>query len=412
MNYKGKEYLKAKLYQKRLRVRERYAYYEMKDRSYSAEITIPKNLRDQYRSVLGWCSKSVDSLADRLTFRGFSNDLFDFQTLFNENNPDILTDSAILGALISSCSFIYIGEDNDGVKMQVIDGGNATGIIDPITYMLTEGYAILEKTKEGWPKLEAYFTPEYTEYYYWNYDINSQGNVIQIDRIPHIAPYCLLVPVIYRPDAVRPFGHSRISRACMYWQEYAKRTLERSDVTAEFYSWPQKYAVGTDPEGERLESWRATISTFLQFDKDEAGDHPVLGQFQTQSMTPFTEQLRTAAAGFAGETGLTLDDLGFASDNPSSADAIRATHENLRITAKKAQHTFGIGFINAGFIAACLRDNFKYSRKIIYDTKARWEPIFTPDAASMGAYGDAILKISQSLPGYLTEEKIRDLLGI
>ena len=33
-----KEYLKAKLYQKRLRVRERYAYYEMKDRSYSAEI--------------------------------------------------------------------------------------------------------------------------------------------------------------------------------------------------------------------------------------------------------------------------------------------------------------------------------------------------------------------------------------
>ncbi|WP_217269836.1 hypothetical protein [Finegoldia magna] len=40
-------------------------------------------------------------------------------------------------------------------------------------------------------------------------------------------------------------------------------------------------------------------------------------------MSPFTEQLRTAAAGFAGESGLTLDDLGFVSDNPSSSDAIK-----------------------------------------------------------------------------------------
>ena len=197
----------------------------------------------------------------------------------------------------------------------------------------------------------------------------------------------------------------------MYWQDYAKRTLERSDVTAEFYSWPQKYALGTDPDAEQLESWRATVSTFLQFDKDADGDHPILGQFQTQSMTPFTEQLRTAAAGFAGETGLTLDDLGFASDNPSSADAIRASHESLRVTAKKAQHTFGTGLINAGFIGACLRDDFTYNRDIIYEVKTRWEPIFTPDAASMGAYGDAIIKISQAAPEVVTREWIEDLLG-
>ena len=36
-------------------------------------------------------------------------------------------------------------------------------------------------------------------------------------------------------------------------------------------------------------------------------------------MTPHTEQLRMFAALFAGETGLTLDDLGFVTDNPSSA---------------------------------------------------------------------------------------------
>ena len=404
MEYRGIEYLRRKLKQKRRRVMERYRFYEMKDDHYTAQITIPKYLRDQYASTVGWCAKAVDSLADRLIFKGFKNDIFNFQELYNLNNPDILTDSAILGALISSCSFLYIYKDADGkVNMQSIDGGNATGIIDPITGLLIEGYAVLERNHDLIPIKEAYFTREATIYFEYGKEV--------VDIVEHKAPYALLVPIINRPDAIRPFGHSRISRACMYWQDYAKRTLERSDVTAEFYSWPQKYALGTDPDAEQLESWRATVSTFLQFDKDADGDRPVLGQFQTQSMTPFTEQLRTAAAGFAGETGLTLDELGFASDNPSSADAIRASHESLRVTAKKAQHTFGTGFINAGFIGACLRDDYTYNRDIIYEVKTRWEPIFTPDAASMGAYGDAIIKISQAAPEIVTREWIEDLLG-
>ena len=409
MDYKGIEYLRAKLERLRLRVKLRYEFYEMKDWPITTEITIPRHLKAQYKSTMGWCSKAVDSLADRLTFKGFKNDLFNFNEIFNENNPDILTNSAILSALISSCAFIYISMDNGEVRLQVIDGGNATGIIDPITGMLNEGYAVLERDNFGRPTKEAYFTKEYTRYYE---GFNEQFIPTEEWQVEHIAPYALLVPVINRPDAVRPFGHSRISRACMYWQDYAKRCLERSDVTAEFYSWPQKYALGTDPSAEELDTWRATVSTFLRFDKDNDGDRPVLGQFQTQSMTPFTEQLKTAASGFAGETGLTLDDLGFIADNPSSAEAIKASHESLRLTAKRAQHTFSTGFINAAFLARCLLDEQTYSRKIIYEVGTRWEPIFTPDAASMGAYGDAILKISQAVPGYLTRESIEDLLGI
>ncbi len=78
-------------------------------------------------------------------------------------------------------------------------------------------------------------------------------------------------------------------------------------------------------------------------------------------MSPYVEQLRTFAAMFAGETGLTVDDLGFVSDNPSSAEAIKASHENLRLTARKAQRTFGACFLNVGFVAACLRDDFHTS---------------------------------------------------
>lgn len=411
MEYKGIRYLQRKLREKRARVRLRYEFYEMKDRQRSAEITIPKPLRDSYISTLGWCSKAVDSLADRLVFKLFKNDIFDFNSIYNQNNPDILADSAILSALIASCSFIYISKDQNGFpRLQVIDGGNATGIIDPITMLMHEGYAVLERNIDGDAIREAYFTPEATIYYEYGQiteivnHINTKGE--------SLLKYCALVPIINRPDAVRPFGHSAITRACMYWQAYAKRTLERSDITAEFYSFPQKYVLGTDPEAEGWESWRASISSFLKFDKDGDGDKPSVGQFNTPSMSPFTEQLRTAAAGFAGETGLTLDDLGFTSVNPSSAEAIRAAHESLRIKAKKAQHTFGTGFANVGYIAACLRDNVAYNRSQIYEAKPRWEPLFTPDAASMGVYGDAIYKINQSIPNYWDNEKIEDLLGL
>ena len=123
------------------------------------------------------------------------------------------------------------------------------------------------------------------------------------------APYPLLVPVIFRPDPKRPFGHSRISRACIGIQQSAMRTLKRSEVSAEFYSFPQKYVLGLSPDAEALDKWRATVSTMLQLDKDEDGDSPTVGQFEQQSMAPYVEQLKMFASLFAGETGLTLDDL-------------------------------------------------------------------------------------------------------
>jgi hypothetical protein len=156
----------------------------------------------------------------------------------------------------------------------------------------------------------------------------------------------------------------------------------------------------------------ATLSSFLKIDKDEDGDHPTIGQFQQQSMTPFSEQLRTVASLFAGETGLTLDDLGFATENPSSAEAIRASHENLRLTARKAQRTFGTGFLNVGYLAACVRDDYGYDRRQFYLTKPLWEPIFEPDSAALSGVGDAVLKLNQAVPDYIGGRNLKQLTGM
>lgn len=399
----GIEYLRRLLGRKRSRVLLRYRYYDMKKEVRDFGISTPPVLRG-YVQAMGWCAKAVDSLADRLILKGFKEDNFAIGEVFQQNNPDILPSSAIRAALIGSCSFIYIRPDDNGVPiMQVIDGSDATGVVDPVTGMLREGYAVLERNKDREVVEEAYFEPGKTTYLH-----KKDGERV----FTHNLEYPLLVPIVNKPDATRPLGHSRITRACMSYTESAMRTAKRSEITAEFYSFPQKWVSGLDQDAERMEKWQATMSALLTFTKDDDGDRPTIGQFSQGTMTPHIEQLRMFASLFAGETGLTLDDIGFPSDNPSSADAIKAGHETLRLMARRAQRDFGTGFLNAGFLAASLRDDFPYNRQQLYLTKPVWEPIFEPDASQLGGIGDAIIKIQQAFPEYFTEEKLEELTGI
>ena len=406
MELQGIEYLRNKLNTHKSRVDMRYKQYAMKHYDPPIGITIPPAIRSKYRSVLGWCSKGVDALADRLVFRELAHDDFEVNEIFEANNPDVFFDSAVLSALIASCTFVYVSKgEGDMPRLQVIEASNATGVIDPITGLLIEGYAVLERDKYNSPTIEAYFGPGYTDYYYT--DSNMEDN-----RIEHSFKHPLLVPIVHRPDPVRPFGRSRITRSGMYYQRYAKRTLERADVTAEFYSFPQKYVLGRSQDSEPMDSWKAAVSSMLDFTKDEEGDSPTLGQFTTSSMTPFTEQLKTAAAGFAGEMGLTMDDLGFASDNPSSVEAIKASHENLRLAGRKAQRSLGSGLLNVAYTAACLRDDYPYYRYQFNQTIPKWEPLFEADASALSLIGDGAIKLNQAMPGYVNSEVMRDLTGI
>ena len=398
----GMDYLRSKLAAKARRVKLRYEYYEMRQKMRKITALIPPEFQT-LTYALGWCAKAVDSLSDRIVFDRFAHDDFYIGEIFAVNNPDVLFDSAALSAMISACAFLYISEGADGYPViEVIDGLDATGIIDSATGLLTEGYAVTSRGERGEILGEAYFLPYCTEFY---------ENGVLVDTFTHDAPAPLLVPVIYRPDAKRPFGHSRISRACMDIQQTAMRTLLRAEVGAEFYSVPQKYVVGLSQKA-KLDNRQAAVSSFLNLPKDENGDKPTLGQFSQQSMQPLLDHMKMLAALFAGETGLTLDDLGFTTDNPASYDAIRASHESLRLTARKAQRTFGTGYLNAGFLAACLRDKHTYERSAFRNTRPLWMPIFEPDAAALGAIGDAILKINQASEGFMGAENIRAITGL
>jgi len=394
--------LLLKLGSKAAYVSSRYAMYEQDYLPRPFPTIVPEKFR-QLIHVMGWATKSVNMLSDRVVFEKFGNDIINANQIWDYNDGDVLSDSLVLSALISSCSFIYISADADGYpRLQAIDGSRATGVIDPQTHMLSEGVAVLERDSLSLPTKTAYFTPEET------FVFDNEGNVSRYDN-PTGFP--LLVPVCHRPSEVKPFGRSRITPASIGYIHDAALVLMRTHCAGEFYAFPQKYALGLSSEVEFDEA-QATMAAFLKVTQDENGEKPTFGQFQQASMTPYIDELRSKAALFAGENDMTIDDLGFSTDNPATRESIEAAHESLRMSARKAQRSFGSGFKNAAFLAACLRDGRKYGRQIMADITCEWRPIFEPSPSSLSGIGDAVTKIQQAFPDYFTEDKLHRMTGM
>lgn len=414
-NLYGIEYLRKLLLSKQPYVKEKYDYYWMKYRTNDLNISSPPKLT-KMNMVMGWCEKAVDTLADRINLKKINpeSDVTNSYDIIKNYKVTII-DKCILDSIISSCSFAYVYVQNGNVKMQPIDGINATGIIDEATNMLKEGYAVLERDKNNKPTLEAYFTSDSTTYYY------SDGTVEVFDNPSN---YPTLIPFIYRPSTTKSFGRSKISRACIDAVQNASRTVKRAEITGEFYSYPQKWIVGTeapeyDEESEEepkteigADRWKATMSSFMEFFKNEDGSTPTIGQFQQASVTPHLQQLEMYASLFGGYTNLTMNDLGFPQSIPSSQETIKAMHEGLRADIEKAQIRYEIAIQNLCCVASSLKDNTNYSVDGFRDLEIVWQKPFATDTTAIASLGDGLYKLKEIAPNYIDDKVIEKITGI
>src|SRR5699024_4753361 len=111
----------------------------------------------------------------------------------------------------------------------------------------------------------------------------SAGGKWSIDSRKHGLGRVPVEPLVYQPRLGRPFGQSRISRAVLSITDSALRTALRSEVSAEFYSSPQRYMLGADPsafedaDGNLKSGWEALMGRMTAISKDEDGDVPTVG---------------------------------------------------------------------------------------------------------------------------------------
>lgn len=396
--------------QKLTRNRLKMKYYRKKNALKDLGISIPPQLKT-LETVLGWPSKAVDMLSTRSIFDGFvyeeeiENDIED---VLRANKFKLMYKQATVSELVHSCAFITVSKGAGGeppVLISFYSAENAAAIWDSRLKRIECGFTIVEvdeKTK----------MPTWINLYTDNAVVElRKGGTWEATRLPHSQGRPLMEALVYCPDLDRPMGKSRISRAVMSITDSAIRTALRSEVSAEFFTSPQKYMLGVDDEiFANQTKWEAYIGNILAVTRDEEGQIPTVGQFPQMSMQPHTEYMRSLAAQFAGETNIPISSLGIIHDNPASAEAMRTAETYLIMEAESLNETNADALRNIGMLVHAISqgitvDQLTDAEKSI-DVKWR-----NPSMPSVVNQSDAIIKQVSALPWLADTEIALEELG-
>lgn len=394
---------------KRYRNVLRTTYYEGKQAFRDFGISIPPQLRS-FEPTLGWISKGVDALVDRTHFEGFvtpnEND-FGVSEIVFDNNLESEFQQSFTSSAMHACSFLTVTHGGDGEPEILVlphAADESTALWDTRRRTLSAFLAVTS-WDAGSPDGLLMMTPErvyrFTKVdgkWFGKFDNNPVGEV-------------LAVPLPYKPELKRPFGHSRISRAAMSITDAALRTVLRAEVSSEFYSSPQRWVLGADVEAFSGDNkWKAVMGRLLALERDpETDELPSVGQFAASSPQPHTEQLRMWASLFAGEMGLSLNSLGIIQDNPSSAEAMYAAKEDLITDAIRATSTWGRSLSKAMQLAVMLRDGLDSVPAGMKSIRAQFTD---PSMASPSAQADAFVKRAQVIPGFAESDVGLEMAGL
>lgn len=388
----------------------RQTYYDQKVLLKDLGISIPPQLR-RMDSVLGWPAKTVDVLADRISFERFvapgqDEDPFGLEEIIIGNDFRNSFSDAVTSSLTQACAFLTVTHgDIDTGEPEILwlprSAYEATGIWDHRRRTLKAGLTVSARDSEGKAtSFVAYFPNKTVE-------IVTDGKGISTKIFPNPTGRVLMEPLASDSDLLRPFGRSRISRAVMSLTDSAIRTIVRSEIGAEFFASPQRYILGADEDAFDGNRWNALTSRVLTISRDEDDNLPQVGQFQQLSMQPHTDQLRQWAALLAAESQIPLDELGFPSDNPSSDSAIQSQRDPLRLAADRMIRGYESALNRLAVTTVMLRDGRKAPEGL-----GRIRAWFAPTLhVSDSAAADAVLKQVSVMPWLAESPVILEKLG-
>lgn len=362
--------------------RRQQGFYEGSRIARDLGISIPPHLRD-VQAVAAWPEIVVDVVDERSDWRGWSaeSDL-GLDAVFDDNHLGIEVGQSVLDALICGIGFLSAGsgepdDDEPEVLVKAESPNHVTATWSPRLRRATEA---LRENKtgayvNGWTLMTLNETVT-TE--------RRNGRVVVTDRDEHGMNRVPMAVLLNRPRSSRTTGRSEITRAVRSLTESGMRTLLGMEIAREFYAAPQRYLMGADEEmfvdqnGNRMSMWDAVMSKMLMAPRDEDENLPVPGQFQQASPQPFTELLKTYAQMLSAATGISANHLGFGSDNPSSADAIRQADGRLNKRAARRHSHYDLGLIELGNLAVLWRDGDLPSEPV----KSLWVDPATPTPAA------------------------------
>jgi hypothetical protein len=334
-------------------------YYEGRNKLKDLRISIPPQLT-AVETVVGWSGTAVDVLEERLDLEGYiAPDDLGINEIFRANELDLESSMGHKDALVFGTGFVTIGRGMDGEPDPLItieSPKKMTALYDLRTRRLSAAL-LVNRNETGTPISGTMYLPDQTIFL----DYTNRA-WIDIDRDVHNLGRVLVAQLPNNPRSGDPYGRTEITRAVRSLTDSAMRTLLGAEVAREFYSAPQRYILGadedlfTDADGRPLDAWSVYQGRILGVPNNQDGQIPQVGQFNANDTRPYFEQIRAYAQLIAAETAIPASYLGFQTDNPASADAIRQMEARLIKRAERRQRQFGRTWTEVAKLALLVRD--------------------------------------------------------
>ncbi len=390
----------SKLYRNWLRMR----YYNGKNVLKDFGISIPPQLLN-VETIVGWPQKAVDTMAVRCRFDGFTANDAEAQAMLDgidrRSRLRVKYRQATQSTLIHSCSFATVNLDEDNrSRVDFYDAEHGAARWDDAKGRIAYGMTIAA-FDNGMPVDITMYTDD-AAVHVWL----SAGNYWDWEAQPYSMGRPTMEAFAYRPTLKKPFGQSRINRAVMSITDSAVREALRTEISAEFFTSPQKYLLGADPDAfanpnnpSGKTKWEAYIGNIFAVGRDENGDMPQFGQLSQGSMQPHTDYMRSLAARFSGETNVPISTLGVIHDQPASAEAIYAASEPLIIECEDFNDSARDSLRTLALMAVA--GELDVPLDALDERYTDFMPDFrNPAMPSVVSQTDAMVKIASVVPGF------------
>lgn len=392
-------------------LRDRYALL-LRDAYFNGEqlvrdlgISIPPQLKGLH-TVIGWPRVGVESLEERLDLEAFrwadGSDSTELAEIAEAN--DLFDESSLahLDALTYGREYLAVGSGDCGTP----DCPPLITVESPLDMTLMwdarirMGVAALRECQadtyvESGPeeRMLVLYLPDQTV----TALPSPSGGWEVVDRDMHQLGVVPVVRMANRQRTADRIGKSEITPEVMSITDAACRRLMGMEVAAEFFGAPQRYILGAsesafqDADGTAKSAWETYIGRVLALERDEDGNVPTVGQFAAHDPTAMTRIIDLYARIMSSQFGLPPHMLGYTTDNPASADAIRSTEAKLVKRSERRIRRFGAAWQQAMRLALWVRDGEPPDKARRIETV--WRNPATPTVA---AQADATVKLVQA----------------
>lgn len=390
------------------RNRMRRNLYDAKTKLDKVGFSVPPHMID-FQTPLGWAEKAVSVPSARIRREGFrmiskSSLLDDVNEIFDDPHAQRVEAGATKSSLKHGPAFMFVtrGDVSAGEPKVIFtpkSALDATCIQNPRTGQVTAAVEMLSNSEA------LLYLPgivlEVTNGHGGKWVVTGQS-VQGHDLV-------LCEPFVWDWDIDRPFGRSRISRPLIGQMENGVRTLLRGEVTAEFFSAPQRALMGasnehfTDEDGSPIDIWKVITGSIWALPDvwdDEEGKlvRPQLQQLQQASMQPHFEQFKTVALRVASELDMPMRYLGVQENQPASEGAIKAEEASMvALIEHQINISYKLASMNLARKALAAFHN-EFTQEMAQDLRGLSVRFADPGTPTVSARSDAALKYKTSFP--------------